>query len=303
MVLRNNSLIMSIMHGYTTSASTTVIPHWQLTGRLHVHSTTRIGGVSKPPFDSLNLGLHVGDDDTQVNANRQRVVEQLGLPGEPVWLNQVHGLRVVSISRTSGVGDTVRTPAESSNTQNSIHTPAESPDIHDTVRTPADAPLTADGTWTNSPGIVLAVLTADCLPVVIADEAGTAVAVVHAGWRGLANGVLQAALAHFPADASLHAWLGPAIGPQAFEVGEDVRQAFLAVDRANEPAFTARAKPGKYLADIYALARIDLNRSRTVSVTGGEHCTVSDPARFHSHRRDGVRSGRMATLAWLDPAT
>jgi YfiH family protein len=267
-----------------------IIPAWPLTRRLHVHSTTRRGGVSKPPYDALNLGLHVGDDKAAVIANRQVLAEQLDLPGEPVWLNQVHGSRVVRISRTSGAGDTV-------------HTPAESPDTQDTAHTPAESPLTADGAWTNTPGIVLAVLTADCLPVVIADEAGTAVAVVHAGWRGLANGVLQAALAHFPADASLHAWLGPAIGPQAFEVGEEVRQAFMAVDHANEPAFTVLANSGKYLADIYALARRDLNRRRTVSVTGGEYCTVSDPARFHSHRRDGVRSGRMATLAWLDPAT
>jgi YfiH family protein len=278
-------------------------PPWPPAGNLNVHASTRFGGVSKPPYDSLNLGFHVGDDDADVISNRQRLAEQLDLPGEPVWLNQVHGSRVVRISRTLGVGDTVHTPAEVSATHNSTHTPAESSHTQNPVHTPAESPITADGAWTNTPGIVLTVLTADCLPVVIADKAGTAVAVVHAGWRGLANGVLQAALAHFPADASLHAWLGPAIGPQVFEVGEDVRQAFMAVDPANDSAFTPQAKKGKYLADIYALARRDLNRRRTVSVTGGEYCTVSDPARFHSHRRDGVRSGRMATLAWLDPAT
>jgi len=267
-----------------------VCPEWSVPSRVRVYSSTRIGGVSGTPYDSLNLGLHVGDRESDVRANRALIVEALKLPSEPLWLNQVHGTAVIRLNGTDELS-IQRLSEVASDTRSS-----------DDVRASAEAPATADGAWTNNPDTVLTVLTADCLPVVISDQAGSAVAVIHAGWRGLAAGVLHEALAHFPDSSALHAWLGPAIGPNAFEVGEDVRQAFVTRDSGNQSAFKPQQTPGKYLADIYELARRDLNRARLVQITGGEHCTVNDSTRFHSHRRDGPQSGRMATFAWIDPA-
>jgi len=244
-------------------------PDWPAPARVAALCTTRAGGVSESPWDSLNLGLHVGDEAAHVQENRRRLVAAAALPSPPVWLSQVHGERVVHI------GDVL---------------PASPPE--------------ADGAWTDVPGRVIGVMTADCLPVVITDAAGGRVAVAHAGWRGLAGGVLASALASFPPDAALHVWLGPAIGPTAFEVGAEVREAFLARDGAHASAFLPGKRPGKYVADLYALARTALQRERdatSLHVSGGEHCTLTEATRFHSHRRDGVHSGRMATLAWIRP--
>ena len=221
--------------------------------------TLRTGGVSTGPYASLNLGDHVGDDPAAVAENRRRVREALALPSEPLWLEQVHGTAVARFGEA--------------------------------VRPRADASVAL------APGQVCAVMVADCLPVLLADRAGTCVAAAHAGWRGLAAGVLEATVAALPVDpAQLVAWLGPAIGPEAFEIGPEVREAFLAVDPEAADAF----RPGtgdRWLADAYRLARQRLARAGVTDVHGGGLCTVSDPTRFFSYRRDGV-TGRMAALIW-----
>ncbi len=246
----------------------TLQPAWAVPASVKVYSTTRSGGVSLPPFDSLNLGLHVGDDAQMVKTNRLRVKDALGFPAEPRWLKQVHGINVVN-----------------------INTPDQP--CHDKP---------ADGAFTTKPNTVLAVMTADCLPVVIANAAGTMVAVAHAGWRGLANGILTKALAHFDTDEKLHAWLAPAIGPDTFEVGAEVLSAFTEKEGANEQHFKA-IDNGKYMADLYGLAAAELKqgiqKGREVIICGGDHCTYKESNRFHSYRRDGVLSGRMATFAWI----
>lgn len=250
-----------------------ITPDWPVPASLKVFSTTRIGGVSETPFNTLNLGLHVQDKEVHVRKNRKLLLDSINCPEEPMWLNQVHGVDVHFVDRLQTY----------------------------------DEPLTADGTFTREAGKVLSVLTADCLPVVVANDTGSAVAVIHAGWRGLVTGVLQSGLAHFSEHDELHAWLGPAIGPAAFEVGAEVRDAFVARDQENAAAFTpaladesGSATTEKFMADLYALARIELNRHRRVIVTGGEYCTYTSSDLFHSYRRDGVRSGRMATLAWIE---
>lgn len=250
------------------SKALVIKPDWALGDAVCVASSTRLGGRSEAPYDSLNLGLHVGDDEAIVRSNRKWLNEQLQLPTEPHWLNQVHGIEICRVD-TDQLASKTRSDAQ-----------------------------TADASWTNTLGAVIAVMTADCLPVVIVNEQATAIAVAHAGWRGLANGVLSATCDMFSPDDKLHAWLGPAIGPSAFEVGEEVRQAFVNRNAANSGAFVAGQAEGKYFADIYQLARNEL-AARDIIVTGGNHCTVSEPTLFFSHRRDGVRSGRMATLAWL----
>lgn len=225
--------------------------------------TTRLGGVSQGPYASLNLGDHVGDDPAAVVENRAILQQRLGLPAAPHWLTQVHGCQVATAEQSM----------------------------------PGCA---ADAICTRQPGRVCAVLTADCLPLLICDRQGGGVCAVHAGWRGLAAGVIEAALAkHDRPAADLLVWLGPAIGPGAFEVGEDVRQAFVAQDCEAEAAFEP-LRAGHWLADIYTLARQRLSRLGVGFVGGGEYCTVTDRERFFSYRRDGV-TGRMASLIWLEP--
>jgi len=249
----------------STNAPVVIEPNWALSERVHVASSTRGGGLSAAPFDSLNLGLHVNDDERTVRANRKRLSEHLQLPSNPVWLNQVHGKRVVRCTDSQTNDDNA-----------------------------------ADASWTDRLNLVLAIMTADCLPVVIANERETAVAVAHAGWRGLADGVLSASCRMFAPGDTLHAWMGPAIGPTQFEVGEEVVQAFARLSAANQAAFTAGAEPGKYFADIYQLARNEFAAmERDVIVSGGDHCTVTETEQFFSYRRDGARSGRMATFAWI----
>ncbi len=244
---------------------TSLVPDWAVTSRVTVLTTTRLGGVSEAPYDSLNLGLHVNDNPEHVLQNRQRLQESFALPEAPRWLNQTHSADIIRL--------------ESS--------PESSSAAH------------ADGSWTDQSNIVAAVLTADCLPVVISDVHGTQVAVVHAGWRGLAGGILENALSVFPSGAEVHAWLGPAIGPSAFEVGEDVLESFTARHAKHDSEFVKTAAPGKYLANLYGLARSELQLARDVTVSGGDYCTYDQANWFHSHRRDGVKSGRMATIAWI----
>jgi YfiH family protein len=232
-------------------------------------STLRRGGVSTGSYDSFNLALHVGDDAALVAANRQLLRRAAGLPAEPLWLEQVHGIHVVENSgRTGGA-----------------------------------APPTADAVVAFGPGRVGVVMTADCLPVVFADLAGTRIGVAHAGWRGLVGGVLQATVGALGADpAQLVAWLGPAISQAAFEVGPEVHEAFLSRDPATRDAFVPNSS-GRWQADLYRLARAALERAGVGAVCGGGRCTVRERDDFYSFRRDGGRTGRMATLAWLeDPA-
>ena len=236
-----------------------IVPDWPAPARVRALATTRSGGVSAPPYDGFNLATHVGDDPAAVIENRRRL--RSALPAEPLWLTQVHGTRVVS---------------------------AEA----------AESGSEADACVARAPGRVCAVQSADCLPVLFADLAGTVVAAAHAGWRGLAAGVLErtaAAMAVAPKD--LIAWLGPAIGPAAFEVGAEVRGIFCAADPAAAGAFAANER-GRWQCDLAALARLRLAQAGVTRVFGGGWCTYSDPLRFYSYRRDGV-TGRMASLIWL----
>lgn len=240
-----------------------ITPDWPAPAGVRAAATVRTGGVSAAPFDSLNLGIHVGDELAAVLENRRRLVAALQLPAEPAWLNQVHGCDVLQAAQW-------------------------------------DSPPTADGSFTSDEGVVCAVMTADCLPVLLCDQAGGCVAAVHAGWRGLADGVVGSAIASMGVAAdSLLAWLGPAIEPSAFEVGGEVRERFIEVNAANDTAFTANQR-GRWQADIYALARNELHRLGVRQVYGGGFATHGDAARFFSYRRDG-QTGRMVSLIWREP--
>lgn len=234
-------------------------PEWPAPSRVKACITTRSGGVSLAPFDSFNLGDHVGDAPDAVAANRLSLQRALGC--EPAWMSQVH-------SNTAVEADPQRCP-------------------------------TADASWTSAPGIACAVLTADCLPVLFCDLAGTRVAAAHAGWRGLAAGMLEATVASMGVSGGqVLAWLGPAIGPDAFEVGAEVREAFVSRHAAANEAFVPSRNAGRYMADIYQLARIRLADCGVTAVFGGGFCTVSG-SRFYSYRR-AARTGRFASLIWFD---
>ena len=236
-----------------------LIPEWPAPARVRVLQTLRGGGCSLAPWDSFNLADHVGDDPSHVAANRAAL--RKFVPAEPAWLKQVHGIAAVDAGNCSKIAE-------------------------------------ADAAFTRQPGVVCAVMTADCLPVLFCDRAGTVVAAAHAGWRGLAGGVLEATIGAMAAPPrELLAWLGPAIGADRFEVGGDVRTALVGDDPGAVEAFVPRAT-GKWLADIYLLARRRLQRAGVQAIYGGGSCTVSEPERFFSYRRDGV-TGRMATLIWL----
>ena len=238
-----------------------IFPDWPAPANVRAAVTTRTGGVGHAPYDSFNLGTHVGDDLAAVLENRAHLRTALALPAEPVWLKQVHGVAVVDASQGSVEAE-------------------------------------ADGAFAAQPGAVCVVLTADCLPVLLCNREGTKVAALHAGWRGLAGGVIEAGVKALGVPGNdLLAWLGPAIGPANFEVGAEVRAAFVQHDTQAAQAFRV-AREGKYLADIYLLARQRLQRLGVEEVYGGEFCTVTDNARFFSYRRDGV-TGRMASLIWL----
>jgi hypothetical protein len=223
-------------------------------------STFRSDGASAAPYASLNLGGHVGDVPAAVVENRRRLMAAAELPAEPVWLTQVHGATVADLDGAVG---------------------------------PADA------SFTRKRGRVCAILTADCLPIVLAADSGDLVAAAHAGWRGLAGGVIEATLAALGVPPKrLLAWLGPAIGPEHFEVGAEVREAFLKGDSGAEAAFTPNAR-GRFLADLGLLARRRLAAQGVGRIYGGGQCTYADADRYFSHRRDGV-TGRQATLIWLE---
>ncbi len=243
-----------------------IAPDWPAPPAVRAAFTLRMGGVSAAPFDSLNVGAHVGDAGAAVTENRRRVRAQLRLPAEPLWLEQVHGIEVADLDAACGG---------------------------------ASAPhLTADAAIARRAGSVCAIQVADCMPVLFAARDGCAVAAAHAGWRGLVAGVLEATLARLAvAPAGVIAWLGPAIGAAHFEVGGEVRAAFLAHDAAAAAAFTANTR-GRWQCDLNALARRRLSAAGVTAVFGGGWCTYSDPLRFFSYRRAG-RCGRMAALIWL----
>jgi YfiH family protein len=259
--------------------SALLVPDWpDRPASVGALATTRQGGLSTGVYDDgsghggLNLGLHVGDDGDTVRANRARL--EAMLPGRPAWISQVHGIGVVDAA---------------------------------SVR-PGEPVQVGDASIATDPGVVAAILTADCLPVLFADLDGKVVGAAHAGWRGLAGGVLEATVASMRAAGAgeITAWMGPAIGPGRFEVGADVLESFVAAlpDCDVRPAFAplpgrgAPTEPDKYLADMFALARLMLARDGVTRVWGGQHCTFTERTRFYSYRRDGV-TGRQASLIWL----
>lgn len=240
-----------------------VVPDWPAPANVRAVTTTRRGGISRAPYATLNLGFNTGDDPENVAANRRRLRARLGLIEAPFWLRQVHGNDVVRAEKVPG------------------------------------EPPAADAAWSAMPGLACAVLTADCLPVLLCDRKGTRVAAVHGGWRSLAANILERTVKATGGEPSeLMAWLGPAIGPAAFEVGPEVRAMFV----ERWPETVAAFRPGegdRWFCDIYSIARTQLQAHGVTQVFGGDCCTVADPDRFYSYRRDG-ETGRMASLVWLD---
>lgn len=239
------------------------VPEWPAPARVRALATERSGGVGDGRYATLNLATHVGDAPAVVAANRARLRAEAALPSEPRWLEQVHGSTVLDLDREGS------------------------------------ALPPADGAVTGRAGVVCAVLTADCLPVLLCDRAGRRVGAAHAGWRGLLRGVLPAAVAALDSEpGDVLAWLGPAIGPAAFEVGADVRDAYVAADASAASHFAPNAR-GRWQADLYGLARASLAGAGVHAVFGGGFCTFAERARFFSHRREAP-CGRMATLIWLE---
>ena len=256
-----------------------LVPDWPAPANIHAATTLRTGGVSQGPYFSLNPAAHVNDDAEWVRHNRRIIRDMLSLPAEPVWLDQVHSNRVVKAVNPpfakGGSGDLQQ----------------------------------ADASYTHQSGVVCAVMTADCLPVLICSTDGTQVAAIHGGWRGLLAGVISNTVSTMQippnrppcnkeARGDLLVWLGPAIGPDCFEVGSEVRDAFLEKSAEFSNAFKEQGK-GKWLADIYQLARIELAALGIANVYGGTSCTFTEHERFYSYRRD-TQTGRMATLIWRE---
>jgi len=239
----------------------TILPNWPAPKNVKAFASTRVGGFSSAPYQGLNLGAHVGDDPSIVEKNRAWLAQQANMPSAPIWLNQTHSTVVAQVSA------------------------------------PTTQVLDADGVFTSASNVVCSAMTADCLPVLLTNTQGTQVAAVHAGWRGLANGIVENALELFSGEVV--AWLGPAIGPQAFEVGEDVLQAFVDFDSQAHQAFTPRDVEGKWLADMSKLATQRLNKLGITQVFDSGLCTFQDKEDFYSYRRDGV-TGRQATFIWIE---
>lgn len=237
-----------------------IVPNWTAPKNVKAISTTRIGGFSSSPYQGLNLGQHVGDDPALVEKNRDWLTDKSRLPTFPVWLNQTHSTHVVEVNQ------------------------------------PTKNILDADGVMTTHMNVVCSVMTADCLPVLLTNSNGTQVAAVHAGWRGLVNGILENAVSKMQGE--IIAWLGPAIGPNAFEVGNEVRDMFVDVERKASIGFTPSPNEGKWMADMSLLARQRLNSVNVQSVYSSDLCTFQSPEKFYSYRRDGV-TGRQASLIWI----
>lgn len=280
---------------------------WPAPANVRAFSTTRKGGISREQWATLNLSRNCGDDRASVQKNR--ILLRTLLPGRPNWLQQEHGTAVLDLDKRlivdAGGAGVAAGGAGGAGTAGGVN--AGGVDAGGVAGEDAeeDIDLSADASITSTAGQVCAVLTADCLPVVFCNTAGTKVAVAHAGWRGLAAGVLEATVAAMACDeGDVIAWMGPAIGPEAFEVGRDVYDAFCAADgEKGDPENCIAFKPhgDRWLADLYTLARLALARVGVVDVYGGKYCTYSDAERFFSYRRDG-ETGRMATLIWFDAA-
>jgi YfiH family protein len=239
-------------------------PTWPAPKNIHAFSTTRNKGNSLHPYASFNLAKHVGDSASHVQLNRQLLRDELNLPSEPIWLEQVHSTHVIQAEEAQEQG----------------YLPQ------------------ADASIASSPNIVCTIMVADCLPILICDRQGTMVSAVHAGWRGLANGIIESTIDRIKkSPEELLVWLGPAIGPSVYEVSEDVLESFISQDQLAIEAF--KSKPNKkWLANLYLLARMRLNNLGITSIYGGDYCTFSDQQNFFSFRRDGI-TGRMASLIWL----
>lgn len=247
-----------------TQKLTALYPSWQVPQNIHAFTTLRDGGVSRAPYASFNLGEHVEDEPSAVKKNRDLLVERFGLPQFPLFLSQIHSTRVIRL-------------------------PYSGEDIK------------ADAVYTDKPGQVCLVMTADCLPVLFTSKKGNEVAAAHAGWRGLCDGVLEATVQQFhcPRDEII-AWFGPAIGPTAFQVGPEVVAQFIEQDARAERAFVAdSASAGKYLGNLYQIAEQRLQRMGVMQISGGEHCTYTERDKFFSFRRE-MKTGRMASLIWFD---
>lgn len=237
-------------------------PNWPAPQNIRAFTTLRQGGVSQAPYNEFNLAQHVHDNPQHVTLNRALLKEKLNLPAEPVWIEQTHS--------------TIALTAQ-----------------------PSHRNCEADATFTTETNQVSVILTADCLPILLCSIKEPFVASIHAGWRGLANGIIESTLAASQQNSHhLIAWLGPAISAAHYEVGDEVRNYFLNADSMAETAFTPSLK-GRWLANLYALARLRLAKAGVSEVYGGDYCTFSDPQRFFSYRRDGSQTGRMATLIWI----
>jgi YfiH family protein len=235
-------------------------PDWPVASNIHAVATLRSGGVSQGTFNSLNLGLHVNDEPENVYKNRRIISRMLDLPSEPVWMEQVHGIDVIKADQSKQIEK-------------------------------------ADASYTDQENTVCAVLTADCLSILLATTDGSKIAAIHAGWRGLLSGVV-ANTVNTMGTINLIAWLGPAIGADCFEVGQEIKDSFIKKSEKFTQVFT-KTNEKKYLVDIYKLAKIELASVGIKQVYGGGFCTVTDKERFYSYRRDG-ETGRMATLIWRD---
>jgi len=240
-----------------------IIPDWPAPANIKAYTTLRHGGVSQAPYDTFNLAEHVGDNPQDVQTNRQLLKEMLSLPNEPIWLEQIHSTMVL-------------------------------PAVNDSRGKPADASFTTQSKQ------VCVVLTADCLPLLLCHRNGTQVAAIHAGWRGLANGIIAKTLdaLNLPPEDIL-AWLGPAIGPKAYELGEEIREIFIKNDAEAEQAFIPSLHSDRWLGDLYSLAKLQLQKRHVSAIYGGKYCTYSDKERFFSYRRDGNKTGRIASLIWM----
>lgn len=243
-----------------------ITPEWPAPSHIKAYTTLRSGGVSKPPFDQFNLATHVGDNEAHVLQNRKILKETLGLPADPIWIEQTHSTIAINAH-------------------------------------PDNRECEADASFSNELNQVCVVLTADCLPILLCNKKGTYIAAIHAGWRGLANGIIESTLIelNLPNEEWL-AWLGPAIGPANFEVGDEVRSQFLLRHPEALYAFTPSSN-GRWLANLYALAKLSLLKQGIESIYGGQFCTYSDSKRFYSYRRDGTQTGRMASLIWIDSSS
>lgn len=248
-------------------------PDWPAAERIHAFCTTRHHGISTGDYAGLNLGLHVEDNAQHVLANRQQLIHQLSIPEEPLWLDQIHGNRVVN------AGYIKAEQLSSQQSKNQL--------------------IQADASFSETAKTVCAVMTADCLPILICNRKGNKVAAAHVGWRGLADDVIEAAVASLSERHSeLLIWLGPAIGPQAFEVGEDVYNIFVNNQPKAKEAFK-QTREAHYLADIYHLAKLRLHNIGIREIYGGEYCTYTESDQFYSYRRDG-KTGRQASLIWFE---